>query len=177
MMKSLSILIFSVSTAGVALAQSPTPPPPPCQEDIYRAFDFWLGTWDVTTTAGQTAGVNKITAQENGCLVLEEWTSIGGNTGQSYNFYDPGIKKWRQIWVSGGATIDYAGGLNDAGEMTLEGEIAYRNGTSFPFRGTWTPNEDGSVRQYFQQYNPKTEEWDDWFTGIYKKQSDEEKDG
>jgi hypothetical protein len=167
-----AILTASLAYAAPVLAQNQTaqtPPPPPCQEDVYRAFDFWLGTWDVTTPDGQTAGVNVISKQENGCLLLEEWASAGGSTGQSYNFYDPGLKKWRQVWVSGGATIDYAGGLNDDDAMVLEGDIHYRNGTKFPFRGTWTPNDDGSVTQYFQQYNPETEEWADWFTGIYKK--------
>jgi len=152
-----------------AVAQDQQAPPPPCQDEIYRAFDFWLGTWDVTTPSGQTAGVNVISEQENGCLILEEWTSAGGGTGQSYNFYDPGMKKWRQVWVSGGATIDYAGGLNDAGEMVLEGEISNRNGSTAPFRGTWTLQDDGTVKQHFQQYNPETEEWADWFIGIYKK--------
>ncbi len=156
--------------AAPAIAQSQQPaPPPPCQEDTYRAFDFWLGTWDVTTPSGQPAGTNVISEQENGCLLLEEWTSVSGGTGQSYNFYDPGMKKWRQVWVSGGATIDYAGGLNDAGEMVLEGEISNRNGATAPFRGTWTLQDDGSVKQHFQQYNPETEEWADWFVGIYRK--------
>jgi hypothetical protein len=145
-----------------------TPPPLPCQTEVYRAFDFWLGDWEVTSN-GQTAGRNVITSEENGCLILEKWTSASGNTGQSYNFYDPAMKKWRQVWVSGGATIDYSGGLNDAGEMVLEGEIAYRNGNTAPFRGTWTLQDDGTVKQYFQQYNAETEAWDDWFTGIYTK--------
>lgn len=172
-MKFFSTFIFAFCTASAVSAQSPapTPPPPPCQEDVYRDFDFWLGDWEVTTPSGQVAGTNKITSQEYGCLIVEEWTNTGGVTGQSYNFYDPGTKQWRQVWVSGGATIDYAGGLNDQGEMVLEGTISNRNGTTAPFRGTWTPNEDGSVRQYFQQYNAETEEWDDWFTGIYKKKT------
>ncbi len=166
---------FACAAAFFSLAAVPAATqtaPPPCQEEIYRAFDFWLGTWDVADTAGNAAGVNVISSQENGCLVLEEWTNVAGSTGQSYNFYDPGAEKWRQVWVSGGATIDYAGGLNDVGAMVLEGDIHYRNGTKFPFRGTWTPEDDGTVTQYFQQYNPETEEWDDWFTGIYTKRSE-----
>jgi len=59
--------------------------------------------------------------------------------------------------------------LTEEGEMRLEGKIAYRNGTTAPFRGSWTPQADGSVTQYFQQYNSETESWDDWFTGIYRR--------
>ena len=148
--------------------------PNPCEAEPYRAFDFWLGAWDVFTTDGKKAGTNIISKEEYGCLLVEKWTNIQGVTGQSYNFYDPGLKKFRQIWVSRGATIDYAGGLNDAGEMVLEGDINYHSGGGSPFRGTWTLQDDGSVRQYFQQYNSETDKWDDWFTGIYKKQKSED---
>jgi len=157
----------AVAAADAAQAQ---PPANPCDAAPYRAFDFWLGEWAVFDLQGNKAGVNVITKEEYGCLLLEKWTSAQGVTGQSYNFYDPGQQKFRQLWVSKGAVIDYAGGLNGAGEMVMEGDIQYHNGTSAPFRGTWTPQDDGSVRQYFQQYNAKTDEWDDWFTGIYKKQ-------
>ena len=109
----------------------------------------------MTTPDGKAAGTNVISQQEKGCLLLEEWTSVSGNTGQSYNFYDPGLEKWRQVWVSGSAVIDYAGGLNDDGEMVLEGDIHYRNGTKFPFRGAWTLQDDETVKQHFQQYLQK----------------------
>ncbi|MEM8770499.1 MAG: hypothetical protein AAGD92_02510 [Pseudomonadota bacterium] len=157
-------------SGAVAFAQNQqTPQPSPCQGDQYRAFDFWLGEWDVFTPNGQKAGVNKITSEEQGCLILERWTSAAGGTGQSYNYYDPGMKKWRQIWVNRDITIDYSGGLNDAGKMTLEGEIAYRNGTTAPFKGVWTLQNDGTIRQHFEQYNAQSDEWQAWFTGIYKK--------
>ncbi len=146
----------------------------PCDAPAYRAFDFWIGEWEVFTPDGNKAGENIISREEYGCLLVERWTGASGSTGQSYNFYDPGKKKFRQVWVSVGATIDYAGGLNDDGEMVLKGDIDYHNGTSAPFKGTWTLQDDGSVRQYFQQYNAETKNWDDWFTGIYKKKTAEE---
>ncbi len=146
----------------------------PCAAEEYRAFDFWTGDWDVFNLEGKKAGENSITIEEYGCLLVERWTGADGTSGQSYNFYDPGMKKFRQVWVSIGATIDYAGGLNEDGEMVLEGDIVYHNGNTSPFMGTWTLQEDGSVRQYFQQYNAKTEKWDDWFTGIYRKKEKSE---
>jgi hypothetical protein len=143
--------------------------PVPCTGDPDRDFDFWIGEWNVTGPGGQVAGTNSIRSEESGCLIVEKWTGTTGGTGQSYNFYDPGLGQWRQVWVAPGATIDYAGGLNEAGAMVLEGEISYRGGTTFPFRGRWTPNEDGSVTQAFEQYSPETDLWDDWFTGTYRK--------
>ncbi|RFB04631.1 hypothetical protein [Parvularcula marina] len=157
--------------AAALLSLSLQQAPPPCKGAPYDDFDFWVGTWDVHGTNGQLAGRNVITEEENGCLLVERWTNTGGVTGQSYNFYDLETESWRQVWVSGGITINYAGGLNEDGSMALQGTIAYRQDpvATFPFRGKWTPNEDGTVTQTFHQYNPQTEEWGVWFIGEYSR--------
>lgn len=144
---------------------------PACAGDLYRQFDFWLGTWDVKGPNGQVAGVNRITLEEGGCLLVERWTGAGGGTGQSYNFVDRDTGKWTQVWVSNGFTIDYSGGLNEDGAMVLKGRIAYagRPENNGPFKGQWTLREDGTVEQTFHQLNPENGEWVPWFTGIYTK--------
>ncbi len=149
------------------------PPPNPCATDpAFRQFDFWVGNWDVTSPKGKKQGENQISKVEAGCLIVERWRSVSGNTGQSYNYYDPVTKKWRQVWVSQGMSIDYEGGLRAAdGAMVLQGEIHYHNGTSFPFRGEWIPRPDGSVRQHFEQFDPKADKWATWFTGIYRRKA------
>ena len=53
--------------------------------------------------------------------------------------------------------------------MKLEGAIHYHAGGIFPFTGEWTLQEDGTVLQYFEQYDPEAETWNPWFTGIYTK--------
>ena len=166
------VLSFASAQEASDESAGKAPPPNPCEAAPYRAFDFWIGDWNVFSPDGDKLGENTITKEEGGCLLLEKWTSASGGTGQSYNYYDPGTKKFRQIWIASWGTIDYAGGLNDAGEMVLEGEISYPNSTMTGFRGTWTAQEDGSVRQYFQQFNGETEVWDDWFIGIYRKKSE-----
>jgi hypothetical protein len=152
-----------------ATGQALPPPPPSCDTEVYRQFDFWAGDWEVFNPAGDKAGDNSITIEEKGCLLVERWTGLKGGTGQSYNYVDFADGKWRQIWVSAGATIDYKGGLNEKGEMVLEGPIAYRNGKTAPFRGVWTANADGSLTQHFEEFNAEKKEWGDWFTGLYKK--------
>ena len=105
---------------------------------------------------------------EGGCALLETWKGQSGSTGISTNHYNPLTKKWRQLWLSAGAySIDYEGGIVD-GSMALKGLIFYYStGKTFPFRGTWTPRADGSVRQFFEQYNPEKDLWVSWFDGIY----------
>jgi len=149
--------------------------PPVCQTDPeFKAFHFWVGDWKVVGFKGeQPAGKNKISVVENGCAMVEEWTDIFGGTGQSLNYYNPMTKKWRQVWVSAGAggnAIDYEGGMVD-GSMVLEGTIwFYAQKKSAPFRGTWTPLEDGSVRQFFEQYEPEKETWVPLFEAKYVRQ-------
>lgn len=162
------VACVSLGLAATANAQE-SERPRPCDSVEYHAFDFWLGDWTVTDLAGEQAGTNSITREEDGCLIVERWTSARGTTGQSYNFYNPGDGKWHQLWVSPGAVIDYEGGINQRGHMLLEGSISYRNGDTYPFRGSWVPNEDGSVRQHFEQFNPDEDSWEDWFIGTYRK--------
>lgn len=168
-----SVLIASQGMSAAAQQASiPSPPPPPCQGEEFRQFDFWLGTWEVQTPDGKIAGENVIEKTEGGCLITETWEGTGGTTGQSYNFYNPATEKWSQLWVSPGTIIDYSGGLTDTGSMKMEGTITYTgNGAVFPFTGEWSPNEDGTVTQHFEQYDPDADEWKGWFTGIYSKKT------
>jgi hypothetical protein len=76
---------------------------------------------------------------------------------------------WRQVWVSKDNVIDYSGGLNAKGEMELRGQIRYRDGRSAPFLGVWTRQADGSIRQHFEEFDPETKKWVEWFTGVYHK--------
>jgi len=60
------------------------------------------------------------------------------------------------------------GGPDDSGSMVLKGKINYyKTGQSNKFRGAWTPNPDGSVRQFFEQFDPESKKWTVWFDGLY----------
>jgi hypothetical protein len=176
MKKVATALLLGAATVGASapalayLQQASTPNT--CMEDAgFRAFDFWVGDWSVSARqSGQYAGTNRITVIEDGCAPKEEWTNATGGTGQSLNYYNPLTGKWRQIWVSagsGGYSIDYEGAI-EGGSMKMEGTIYYYGqGTTAPFRGTWTPNPDGSVRQLFEQYSETEQTWQIWFDGLY----------
>jgi len=144
-----------------------------CTEAEYRAFDFWLGEWEVTDSAsGNLAGTNTIVSMEGGCMLLESWEGAGGSTGTSVNYYNPIEQQWRQLWISQGRySIDISGGLVDQA-MQLVGTIYPFSGAAARFRGSWTPNADGSVRQFFEQYNEETSSWDVWFDGLYVRKED-----
>lgn len=148
----------------------------PCRyDDAFRAFDFWVGAWDVHLANGQYAGDNSIESAESGCVLIENWTGASGGTGMSVNYLDRVTGEWVQVWNSeGGAQISIRGGLTDEG-MLLTGHIHYvANGTTAPFRGLWTPLPDGRVRQFFEQSNDDGATWAPWFEGFYtRKQANE----
>jgi hypothetical protein len=166
-----SLLAISFSTSVKAQEAPVATPKPPCQTaEHFNDFDFWLGEWNVYSNdeARTLQGTNSITKHHNNCLIMENWISTQGGTGSSMNYYDAVEDQWRQLWVAGGYSIDYTGGLDTSGAMVLSGKINYYNtGKSPAFRGKWSVMDDGSVRQFFEQENPETGEWAVWFDGIY----------
>jgi len=136
----------------------------------HRQFDFWLGSWEVTDKAGETRyGANRISKRDAGCLLLEEYTGARGFTGSSVNYYNPSDKQWHQHWIDNGTSIiQTAGGMRD-GSMYMEGTIYYlATAKTSGFRGTWTPLEDGRVRQFFEEKNAEGV-WETWFDGYYSR--------
>lgn len=173
----LILMVYLTLTAGPLVAQEAAPAPKPalpCQQaEHYRHFDFWIGNWDVygkANKSGALFGTNTISSAQGTCLLVENWQGTKGSTGTSVNYYD-GIKGlWVQHWVSAdGTVINIEGGVVE-GSMVLEGHIYYATTTTHPirkFKGTWTPMEDGVVRQHFEESIDDGITWKAWFTGYY----------
>lgn len=167
-------LIYATSlVAQEPAAAASSPSKPPCETaEHFDDFNFWLGEWNVYTNDEERTfqGTNSITKHHNNCLIMENWTNVQGGTGSSMNYYDAVEDRWRQLWVAGGYSIDYTGGLDASGSMVLIGKINYyASGKSPAFRGKWTVNSDGSVRQFFEQQDPESKKWAVWFDGLYVK--------
>lgn len=138
-----------------------------CEAGPFRGFDFWIGEWDVFLPDGRRAGSNRIEATQGGCLLVEHWSGATGFTGTSFNHYHPGKGLWVQLWVSAdGTVIEIEGGL-EGGAMRLAGTLTGPAGAAQPFRGSWTPNADGTVRQHFEISADGGRSWTTWFDGRY----------
>jgi len=160
----LGVIVAPSLLASGAGAQ--TPAPPACEAAPYRRFDFWVGEWDVFLPDGTRAGSNVIDSTEGGCLLVETWTGATGSTGTSVNFWHPAQSRWIQLWVSSdGTVIEIAGDVVD-GSMFLTGTLTGPRGRVQPFRGRWTPNPDGTVRQHFE-ISPDGATWTTWFDSRY----------
>lgn len=154
------LAIFILLSSSHALA---------CEGENYDQFDFWLGHWNVTTPAGKVAGTNYISQELNNCVLHEHYSTPSGYQGNSYTIYDIAFDKWHQTWVdNSGTLLELDGGLQGS-NMVLQGKGKDPQGNLLIHRITWTPNEDGTVRQHWQQSADQGQSWTTLFDGLYTK--------
>ena len=139
-----------LGAAHAGPAQEASPPPHVCSSPQFRQFDFWVGRWEVfDTRTGAAAGHSLVERLYDGCVIRENW-SEPGFTGGSLNHYSPSDGRWRQTWAdSQGAWREFVGGM-DGRRMVLVWRTRAPRGKpgGARVRMTFTPNPDGTVRQY-----------------------------
>ncbi len=176
-MKPIVTLLLLLPLAAPVAAQDPVEPAASaaCAAPEHRQFDFWLGRWNVTS-GDRTAGSNEVRSIHGGCALQENWVGAGpgGISGSSLNLYDRASGRWHQTWVdSGGNLLQLDGGLVD-GAMVMVGEQAAAGGRGgIRHRITWTPAEDGSVRQLWEASQDGGANWSVLFDGLYQRMEDD----
>jgi len=145
-------------------------PRKPCNSPEFRQFDFWLGTWDVESTAAPgTVSRNRITAINDGCTLREEYTTPVGYAGTSLNFYDATRKAWHQTWIDNqGGALFLEGGLE--GDTMVMKSVGADGSVQ---RIRWTPLADGRVRQHWEQTADGGKTWTSVFDGYYTRRAGE----
>ena len=141
---------------------------PPCEAPEFRQFDFWIGDWQVFKPDGTVAGTNRIEREYGGCVLHEHYQTAKGYSGESLNTYDPGRKRWHQTWVDNTGTLLLLDGNLQGRAMVMEGSTTDAAGVETRHRITWTPNDDGSVRQHWQSTDA-TGAWVTAFDGLYRR--------
>ncbi len=169
-LKKLLLLIFTQSFLLLNVSAQQTASPCPCCEEAYQQFDFWVGDW-VVYTNGKMAGFNKITKIEGGCIIRENWKSVGSTyTGTSYNFYDRITKRWNQIWVDNqGSVHKLVGEFKDNKMIMLSEETKDARGKSVITRMTWTNNPNGTVSQLWEVSEDNGISYSALFDGLFRR--------
>ncbi|HVU18069.1 MAG TPA: hypothetical protein VHD32_14170 [Candidatus Didemnitutus sp.] len=160
-----SVLVYAaLAVVGVLFGAPPRPVPP----SEAHQFDFWLGEWSVTE-AGKPAGSSRIQSIAGGNALLENWEDVDGGSGKSLNTYNAKRKQWQQFWVdSSGGVLELSGGIVGR-SMVLSNETTGRDGRPLRNRITWTPNDDGSVRQLWETSRDDGRTWQTSFDGLYRR--------
>jgi len=140
-----------------------------------KAFDFWLGDWDVYSTASPTfkTGFNRITRAAQGCIILENWKAVGPHEGMSINYFDPRDKKWKQKWAGSGQDVqDFYDGEYVGDAMRFKFIGTNSDGTSFNGRLTFTNMAPGKVRQHSERTDDNGKTWQTIYDFIYIRRVD-----
>jgi hypothetical protein len=145
----------------------------PCMHDArFRAFDFWVGDWDVRPTGQPPTGPasrNTITIDDNGCVLTEHWKALGGSEGQSFNIFDRSYGVWRQTWVDNiGGQHDYRGSIQN-GNLVYVGDTPAPNGQlgRVPTRLTFFHISRDSVRQFSEISTDSGRTWQTNYDLMY----------
>lgn len=161
------LAITFITTLTLALTLQAQDAKQPCAAPEYRQFDFWIGDWEVWA-GDKLVGTNDVQQILGTCVIMENWIGAGQSRGKSFNTYNQLTGKWEQTWVdNGGNTIHFYGGMQD-GKMRMEGESTARDGKPVKYILEFTPNKDGSVRQFWQG-SKDGGEWNTLFDAVYKK--------
>jgi hypothetical protein len=141
-----------------------------CCTEKHSEFDFWIGSWVVTNPDGTAAGTNTIDKIQDQCVLRENWTSAAGNfTGTSSNFYNAITNQWEQVWIDNqGGNLHLKGNRINNQMILRSDKLKNSKGEPFYHKVTWTLNDDGSVRQYWETITNE-KEITVAFDGLYKK--------
>lgn len=142
-----------------------------CCTEQHAAFDFWIGTWEVTNPDGSRAGKNVIEKILDNCALRENWTSATASyTGTSTNFYNYKTKQWEQLWIDNqGESLKLKGNRTGSQMILQTDEARNKKGEPFIHRITWTLNADGSIRQLWETITNRkdiTIVFDGWYKKI-----------
>ena len=142
----------------------------PCEDAEFRGFDFWVGDWDVTSSAdGITQGSSHVSKEMGGCVVWENWTSAGGPYfGKSYNTWNVSLKRWEQYWVDNAAgVIFFHGGLKDGTMDYWTDDVPLLAGGTLLRHLQFFNLGPDKVRQYSQGSNDGGKTWHVEYDFIY----------
>lgn len=170
-----AFLVLAVLQAAAAPALPPSPPPPACASPAHAGFDFWVGEWDVYPAGSDKAiARSRIERTASGCAIRESWLPLAGGGGTSITLLNHRTARWEQVWIGGdGKRVDFAGGIVGSA-MVLTGywDGVGPNGEDQLIRMTYTPNADGSVRQFGEASTDHGNSWQTSFDFTYRPHKD-----
>lgn len=140
----------------------------PCEyETDFRAFDFWIGEWDVQPTGRPRApqGASSVIEKSlEGCLIIENWEPGALGRGKSFNTFNRGTKQWEQFWVDAtGRLTHYFGTFQPDGSLRYE----TRDSGSGLQRMTFEKKSPTEVRQFGQRSTDGGKTWQMTFDLTY----------
>ena len=108
------VFAWRLAAAAPQASPLPAPPKPPkidCTDPDHRAFDFWIGEWDVFAAGSTNPVAHSRIEKIVGCAISEtfdQFTGPGNKPidyhGRSISAYVSADKGWRQYYVDSSGT-------------------------------------------------------------------------
>lgn len=137
----------------------------PCRNaPEYRAFDFWLGEWDVESN-GQRIARSSIQLILDECVIFENYEAPG-YSGKSLTAWDSGEKRWEQHYTdTAGGSRYWLGNFAD-GKLVMLTEFE-RQGAKVTNRMTYSKEGPDRVRQRIETSTDGGKTWAPGYDGMY----------
>jgi tetratricopeptide (TPR) repeat protein len=133
----------------------------PCATAEHRAFDFWIGEWDVFVN-DQKIAYSSIQLTLDECAIFENYTALRGYSGKSFSAFDAATKKWQQRY------FDTTGAVHDwTGEVTGDALRFFLNHDGQTDRMTYTKEGPDQVRQFIDTSTDGGKTWNVSYDGKY----------
>ena len=169
----LTTLLLAAAVVPQSAPPPPAPPPVDCTDADHRAFDFWIGDWDVYLTGTTTLVAHSKIEKIVGCAISETYDQFAGKGGakvdyhgRSISSYVPGDKNWQQYYVdNAGAAATLKGGMSGTAMVFLSKAGPVTN------RMTLKPHPDGSVRQFGEFSTDDGKTWKPAYDFAYRKRT------
>jgi ketosteroid isomerase-like protein len=151
-------LLLTVQTLQVA----------PCTSPAHRAFDFWIGDWDVFDAgASQPTAHVEVESILGGCVLRERYEDGTGLRGESFSSYDPSHGDWQQTWVTNRGQLLVIRGKPHGRELVFSGAVKTVSGEDL-VRATWAPVGE-AVRETADMSSDGGRTWKRWFDLTFLK--------
>jgi hypothetical protein len=138
-----------------------------CLSNEYLTFDFWLGNWQVSTAEDNIIRNSRVTKINDGCTLLEEYSTPSGYKGKSLNIYNKQTQEWHQTWTDNNGLLLQLNGNIVGNSMVMLGQTIDERNKNVINKITWTPKAKGTVRQFWQTSHDNGKTWQTLFDGLY----------
>ena len=164
-MRALRLALLLTLTLPLLAADQKMPAERPCSLGYYRAFDFWVGDWDLSWPGSDAmpagSATNKITRELDNCVIKENFEGEKPSTlhGMSVSTYDKNMKKWKQTWVDNeGSYLDFTGTFSDNGAI-FERDASDKDGKPIKQRMVWKVIDKDNLDWSWERSDNGGQDW------------------
>lgn len=142
----------------------------PCDANVYRQYDFFLGNWIVEHKDGKPFARDIVTKELSGCVLWERW--LGAHThGLGYSEYDASRHAWVQSFYMDNGSVLLLTGHANGRDLVFTGDDYPKPGQVESNKVIFRQLPDGVVEEYWTVSTDGAKTWSVAFDGFFHRVS------